>query len=89
MKAYITVVGKDKIGIIASVSKLLSDNLINIEDLSQTILQGMFTMIMAVDISAAQKPLDEIAVLLAEEGKRLGMEITIRHADIFNAMHRI
>ncbi len=89
MKAFITVIGKDKVGIIAAVSGLLARMNINIEDISQTILQGTFTMIMAVDISGAKLNFEELSAELAKEGERLGIEIAIRHEDIFNAMHTV
>lgn len=89
MKAFITVIGKDKVGIIAAVSGLLAQMNINIEDISQTILQGTFTMIMAVDISGTKLSFDELSSELTKEGERLGIEIAIRHEDIFNAMHTV
>ena len=89
MKAFITVIGRDKVGIIAEVSSLLAERGVNIEDISQTILQGTFTMIMAVDISEAKLSFEELSAELDDEGKRLGIEIAIRHEDIFNAMHTV
>lgn len=88
MKAFITVIGRDKVGIIAEVSNLLAERGVNIEDISQTILQGMFTMIMACDISD-ESSFGELKGALQESGDKLGVEISVRHADIFNAMHRI
>ncbi|MDR0696131.1 MAG: ACT domain-containing protein [Christensenellaceae bacterium] len=89
MKAFITVIGKDKVGIIAQVSGLLAAEKINIEDISQTILAGQFTMIMAVSFSEGAKSFDEIARLLKEKGESMDLEISIRHMAIFEAMHRI
>jgi ACT domain-containing protein len=89
MKAYITVMGKDKVGIIASVANTLSDCKVNIEEINQTILQGTFTMIMAVDTKESSLGIEEIGVKLSECGAKLGVEIAIRHEDIFNAMHQI
>lgn len=89
MSAFITVIGKDRVGIIASVSALLAGLNINIEDISQTILQGIFTMTMAVNLEKAEKSFEEIVSLLNEKGLELGVEISIRHKDIFEAMHRI
>lgn len=89
MKAYITVMGKDKVGIIASVANTLSDCRVNIEEINQTILQGTFTMIMAVDTKESSLGIEEIGVKLSECGAKLGVEIAIRHEDIFNAMHQI
>ncbi|HOK82301.1 MAG TPA: ACT domain-containing protein [Clostridia bacterium] len=89
MKAFITVIGKDRVGIIAAVSATLANHKINIEDISQTILQGIFTMIMAVDLSECDLSFEEIARILAQKGSELGVEISIRHEAIFQAMHRI
>ena len=89
MKAFITVMGKDKVGIIASVSTKLTEWNINIEDISQTIMQGVFTMIMAVNTEGCTKEFSAIAVMLKELGETLGVEISIRSEAIFQAMHRI
>lgn len=89
IKAFITVIGKDRVGIIAEVAKLLADNNINILDISQTILDGMFTMIMAVDLKGATKSFYETAEILKKAGEASEVEITVRHSDIFDAMHRI
>lgn len=88
MKAFITVIGCDKVGIIAAVSTLLADLGVNIEDISQTILQGTFTMIMACDVSE-NTSFGELKQALTALGEKLGVEISVRHADIFNAMHRV
>ena len=88
-KAIVTVVGKDTVGIIYSVTGVLSKNNVNILDISQTILDGMFTMMMIVDVSAASVPFDKLSELLSEEGKKLGVEVRIQLEDIFEAMHRI
>lgn len=88
MKAFITVIGRDKVGIIAAVSTLLADMGVNIEDISQTILQGTFTMIMACDVSE-DTSFGELKQALTALGEKLGVEISVRHADIFNAMHRV
>lgn len=88
-KAIVTVVGKDTVGIIYSVTGVLSKNNVNILDISQTILQGMFTMMMIVDVSGSSVGFDVLADLLNEEGKKLGVEIRIQLEDIFEAMHRI
>ena len=88
-KAIVTVVGKDTVGIIYSVTGVLSKNNVNILDISQTILDGMFTMMMIADVSASCVPFDKLSELLSEEGKKLGVEIRIQLEDIFEAMHRI
>ena len=89
MKAIVTVVGKDRVGIIAQVSTLLANLNINILDISQTVMQGYFTMMMAVDTATAELPLADLAVALEEKGKEMGMSIRLQREDIFNAMHRI
>ena len=89
MKAIVTVLGKDQVGIIASVCALLSEHNINIEDISQTVLQDYFTMIMLVDAGESKRPFAELAALLKEEGDRRGLSIRAQREDIFHAMHRI
>jgi len=89
MRAVITVVGKDKIGIIAAVSAILAENKINISDISQTILQGFFTMIMVVDLDKCEDEFEVIQKRLSEKGDEMGMSIRIQHEDIFDAMHNI
>jgi ACT domain-containing protein len=89
MKAVITVVGKDMIGIIAKVSTLLADQQVNILDINQTTMQDIFTMIMLVDISASEVPFSDLSDLLEKKGKEIGLSIRIQHEDIFNSMHRI
>lgn len=89
MKGIITVVGKDRVGIIAKVCTLLSDAQINILDISQTILQGYFNMMMIVDLSDSSMPFDEIVDALNELGKSLEVDIRLQHEQIFDCMHRI
>jgi ACT domain-containing protein len=89
MKAVVTVTGKDKKGIIAKVSAFLAEKGVNIEDISQTILDEYFAMIMLVDMSEAKAELSVIAQECAELGKQIGMSIYLQHEDIFNAMHTI
>lgn len=88
-KAVVTVIGKDKVGIISSVSGILCENNVNILDISQTILDGMFTMMMLVDVEKSNIKFDALSDTLAGEGKKLGVEIRIQLEDIFQAMHRI
>jgi len=88
-KAIISVLGKDRVGIISSVSSILSENNVNILDISQTILQDVFTMMMLVDVAEAKIKFADLADNLAEVGKNLGVEIRIQLEDIFQAMHRI
>lgn len=89
MHAIVTVVGNDRVGIIASVCSLLAENNVNILDISQTILHGKFTMVMAVDIGKAKLPLTDLAEKLAKLGESMGISIRIQREEIFNAMHRI
>ena len=89
MRAVVTVTGKDKKGIIATVSTFLSEKGANIEDISQTILGEYFAMIMIVDISAIQVELSVLASECNELGKQIGMSIYLQHEDVFNAMHSI
>ena len=88
-KAIITVVGKDKVGIISGVANLLSDNNVNILDISQTILQDMFTMMMLVDVDGSKYNVGQLGELLGDKGKELGVEIRIQLEEIFESMHRI
>ncbi|MBQ3553673.1 MAG: ACT domain-containing protein [Clostridia bacterium] len=89
MRAIITVVGKDRVGIIAEVSRILSENQVNILDISQTIMQDMFTMIMLVDVSVAKVAFSELSDALDALGKSMGLSIRIQHEDLFHSMHRI
>ena len=89
MKAIVTVVGKDRVGIIASVCQQLASYNVNVLDISQTVMQGYFTMMMVVDVSAANLPLAELVVLMEEMGKDRGLSIRLQREDIFEAMHRI
>ncbi len=89
MKAIITVIGQDKPGIIASVSGLLAELSVNIEDISQTIMSGNFTMIMSVDLSASKIALAELAKSMQELSEKIDVSIRVQHEDIFNAMHKI
>ena len=89
MRAIITVLGDDKVGIIAKVSNFLAESKINILDISQTIMQNVFTMIMLVDLSASDKKVKEIADALDKCGDELGVSISIKHEELFNSMHRI
>ena len=89
MKAIVTVVGKDRVGIIAGVCVKLAEYNVNVLDISQTVMQGYFTMMMATDVSQANIPLAELATRMEAAGKEMGLSIRIQREDIFNAMHRI
>ena len=88
-KSIITVVGKDTVGIIAKVCTYLAENQINILDISQTIVQGYFNMMMIVDATASEKQSGKIADELAVLGEEIGVQIKMQQEDIFNSMHRI
>ncbi len=88
-RAIITVVGKDTVGIIAKVCTYLADNEINILDISQTIVQEFFNMMMIVDLTKCVKPFDGISSELSELGENTGVQVKCQLEDIFNKMHRI
>ena len=89
MRAIVTVIGRDQVGIIAAVCALLSEKNVNVLDISQTVLQEYFTMIMLVDTAGAKIPFTELVKLLEESGREQGLSIHAQREDIFNAMHRI
>ena len=89
MKAIVTVLAKDQVGIIATVSNALSERQINILDLSQTVLQEYFVMIMLTDLSACPLSFAELSDSLREIGSERNLDIRIQREDIFKAMHRI
>lgn len=88
-KTIITVVGKDTVGIIAKVCTYLAENNVNILDISQTIVDGFFNMMMVADTSASPKKIAELSAELREVGETIGVVIMCQHEDIFNKMHRI
>lgn len=89
MRTIVTVIGKDKSGIIAKVATSLADKNVNIEDISQTIVQGNFTMIMLCDLSNSGLSIKELKQQLVTLGEEIGVSIHVQHEDIFNAMHKI
>ncbi len=89
MKAIITVVGKDRVGIIAAVSARLAACSVNILDISQTIMHDNFTMMMSVDLAGSSVSLKELKVQLAEIGSAMGLVINIYNEELFNSMHRV
>ena len=89
MRAIVTVIGRDTVGIIAAVCALLSEKNVNVLDISQTVLQEYFTMIMLVDVSASTVPFARLREELAAAGQERGLDIRIQREDIFDAMHRI
>ena len=89
MKAIITVIGKDTIGIIAGITGKLADRSVNILDISQTILSGEFTMVMSVDLEKCTVPFAELKDELAALGDTMGLSVRIQRREIFEAMHNI
>ena len=89
MKAIVTVVGKDQVGIIAAVCVKLAEYNVNVLDINQTVMQGYFTMMMAVDVAACKVPLAELVEIMEETGKSMGLSIRVQREDIFEAMYRV
>ena len=89
MKAVITVLGRDKVGIIAGICTKLAELNINVLDINHTIMQNMFTMTMLVDTSGSKEEFSKLVDELKCEGERLNVNIRIQREDIFDAMHRI
>ena len=89
MKAIVTVVGQDRVGIIAAVCAKLAEFNVNVLDISQTVMQGYFTMMMATEVSACNVPLAELVQRMDELGVGMGLSIRVQWEDIFQSMHRI
>ena len=89
MKAFLTVIGKDKVGIVAAISDELLKLSVNIIDITQTLMEGYFTMIVMVDLSTSTKSFEEIKNALIKRGEDTGVEVKIQREEIFNKMHRI
>ena len=89
MNVIISVIGKDRIGIIRDVSTFLADLNVNIVDISQTLMGEYFTMIMRANLEKSDMPIDKLIKALREKGESVGLDINLRSEDIFNAMHRI
>ena len=89
MKAIITVVGRDRVGIIAAVSGMLAECRVNILDISQTIMQENFTMMMSVDLSGSRVSLRDLKERLAAIGTDMGLDTHIYNEELFNSMHRV
>lgn len=88
-KAVVSVLGNDQRGIIARVTKILYENDVNILDISQTIVSGLFTMILVADISSEHCDFDQVNLQLRSLGDRLGLQVRIQRNEIFDAMHHI
>ncbi|MBQ1992691.1 MAG: ACT domain-containing protein [Clostridia bacterium] len=89
MRAFITVIGKDTVGILAKVSSACAEENISVSEVTQSVLQEMFVMIMLVDMSNSKKTIAEMSTKLDKLGEEMGLKIHIMHEDIFNSMHRI
>lgn len=89
MRAVVTVIGKDMVGILARVSAICADNGVNVVEVTQSILQDLFAMIMMVDISKSTIPFNELSDKLTAIGSDMNLTVHVMHEDIFNSMHRI
>ena len=89
MKAIVTVVGKDRVGIIAGVCTALANFNVNVLDIRQTVMQGYFTMMMAVEVSDATVPLAQLVTQMDQIGREMGLSIRVQREDIFEAMHHV
>ena len=89
MKAIVTVVGQDRVGIIAGVCTALAEYNVNVLDIRQTVMQGYFTMMMATEVGSCTITLGDLVTRMEEKGKEMGLSIRVQREDIFNAMHRI
>lgn len=89
MKAVISVIGKDAVGILAKVSAVCAEYNANVTEVTQSVLQDVFAMVMLVDITRLSTPLSELSERMSELGKSMGLSIYVMHEDIFNTMHHI
>lgn len=89
MKAVITVIGRDMVGILAKVSALCAEHNVNIVDVTQTVMQDLFAMIMLADISSMAVDFSVLVDEMEKLGKDMGLSVHVMHEDIFNSMHRI
>ena len=88
-KIIVTVLGKDQSGIVAKVSSVLADNSCNIEDISQTLMNDIFSMVMLIAVDEEKLTLGDLKKLLVDLGEKLGLQITVQHEDVFKFMHRV
>ena len=89
MKIVVTIVGKDRVGIIAMVSNILADNKVNILNIKQNILEGFFNMIMIADMKDSKMSIKDLQQILKEKGEEIALDIKVQHEDIFDIMHKI
>ncbi len=88
-RAIVTIIGSDRVGIIAGIANVIADAGVNILDISQSVIREFFTMIMMVELSDASVSFDELRKRLVEKGEQLGVRVEIQREEIFQAMHRI
>lgn len=88
-RVIVTVLGKDRVGIIAGVTNIVAEANANIADISQTIMQDFFTMIMVVDITDCKVSFNQLKENLEQKGEELGLKITAQHEQVFDFMHRL
>ena len=88
-RAIVTVIGEDRVGIIAAVATMLADGRVNILDISQSIMQEFFVMIMMVDLAASTRPFDDLKAALNAKGAEMNLKIDIQREDVFKLMHRV
>lgn len=88
-KAVLSVLGEDRVGIVAAISAVLAETGVNIEDIRQTILAGIFSMTMLVTVDEEAHPFEEVQSRLAEVAERLGMQVALQREDVFRFMHRV
>lgn len=89
MKLVVTIVGKDRVGIIAMVSNILAENNVNILNINQNIMEGFFNMVMIVEMTDSKIKLQELQKILKEKGSEINLDIKVQHQDIFNVMHNV
>lgn len=89
MKIVVTIVGQDRVGIIAMISNILAENNVNILNINQNIVDGFFNMVMIADMTGGKISLKDLQQLLRGKGAEIGLDIKVQHEDIFQSMHRI
>lgn len=87
--AILSVLGEDRVGIVAGISRVLAESGANIEDIRQTIISGIFSMTMLVTVDEERTAFDDLQQLLAEEGRTIGVQVTLQREDVFRYMHRV
>lgn len=87
--AILSVLGEDRVGLVAAISRVLADSGANIEDIRQTIISGVFSMTMLVTVDEDATPFDELQARLNEAGEEVGVQVTLQREDVFRFMHRI